>query len=83
VDHFDEIQPGGGGRLMSAEREQLPGDAGRTRRSLEDLVEVVASLIVVGEVPVQELRIPADRREHVVEVVRDAAGKLTEGLELL
>ena len=55
----------------------------RALGSLQDLVEIVASWIVVGQVPVQELRVAADRGEHVVEVVRHAAGKLTERFELL
>ena len=70
-------------RLAAREREQLPHQARRAIGVLLDLHDVLEGRIgrpVVGE---QQIGIADDRGQHVVEVVRDAAGELADRLHLL
>ena len=70
-------------RLPPRERQQLPHEAGRAVGVLLDVHDVLEGRIgrpVVGEKQVGEAD---DRGQHVVEVVRDAAGELADRLHLL
>jgi hypothetical protein len=61
----------------------LTSERRRAGRSLADLDDVVAPRVVgVGGVE-EQLDVAVDRREQVVEVVRDPAGELSHGLHLL
>ena len=70
-------------RLPAREGEQLPDETRRPVGVLLDLHDVLEGRVgrpVVGE---QEVGIADDRGQHVVEVVRDAAGELADRLHLL
>ena len=70
-------------RLAAREGEQLPHQPGRPIGVLLDLHDVLEGRIgraVIGE---QKIGIADDRGQHVVEVVRDAAGELADRLHLL
>ena len=73
-----------------AEREQLGGQDGRPLGRLRDGLDAVKcrrAIEAAGrrrrQVLREHLRIAADREQHVVEVVRDAAGEAPDRLELL
>ena len=68
--------------LPAAEREQLARERGRAVGRPLDLLGVPAQLRV-GRAADQELAVPGDRREQVVEVVRDAAGEPADRFHLL
>ena len=70
-------------RLPAREGEQLPHQAGGAVGVLLDVHDVLEGRVarpVVGE---QEVGEADDRRQHIVEVVRDAAGELADRLHLL
>ena len=70
-------------RLAAREREQLPHQPRRPIGVLLDLHDVLEGRIgraVIGE---QEIGIADDRGQHIVEVMRDAAGELADRLHLL
>ena len=69
--------------LAPAEREELLRECGRPLRRLMDLLDVVAATVMLGKVRQQEIGVPADRGEDVVEVVRHAARQLPDRLHLL
>ena len=81
--HVVELQRLGAQRLTARKGEQLPHQPGRPIGVLLDLHDVLEGRVgraVIGE---QEIGIADDRGQHVVEVVRDAAGELADGLHLL
>ena len=70
-------------RLAAREGEQLPHQSRRPVGVLLDLHDVLEGRIgrpVIGE---QEIGIADDRSQHIVEIMRDAAGKLADRLHLL
>ena len=70
-------------RLAAREREQLPHEARGPVGVLLDLHDVLEGRVgrpVIGE---EQIAIADDRLQHVVEVVRDAAGELADGVHLL
>ena len=69
--------------LAAAEGEELPRQLGRAVAGVRDLVEVRAQLVVAADALERERGVAADRGEQVVEVVRDAARELPDGLEPL
>ncbi len=81
-DHVGQLQHFGLQRLLAAEREQLAGQRGRAVRVGLDLLDVVV-VAVAGRVPQQhQVAVADDRGQHVVEVVRHAAGELADRLHL-
>ena len=80
VAEIEHLRPQG---LPAREREQLPHQRGGARRVLLDLHDVlerrVGRLVRVQ----QEVVRHHDGRQHVVEVVRDAAGELADHVHLL
>ena len=81
--HVVELQHLRPQRLAAREGEQLPHQARRAIGVLLDLHDVLEGRVgraVIGE---QEVGIADDRGQHVVEVVRDAAGELADRLHLL
>ena len=78
-----ELQHLGPQRLPAREGQQLAHQAGRPVAVLLDLHDVLEGRIgrpVVGQ---QQVGIAQDRGQDVVEVMRDAAGQLADGLHLL
>ena len=83
LDAAGGVDDGPAERLAPGERQQLAGErraaGGRGldhRRSLPDLG-------LAGGCPLEQLRLPPDDHQKVVEVVRDAAGELAQRLQLL
>ena len=85
--HLDDdavqVQELGGQHLLAAEREELARQQGRAVGRLPDLVQVRLQLRALRGMLECEGRVAADRGEHVVEVVGDAAGEPADRLELL
>ena len=82
-EHVAELQHLRPQRLPAREGEQLPHEPGGAVGILLDLHQVLERGIgrpVVGQ---EQIRIADDGGEHVVEVVRDAAGELADRLHLL
>ena len=82
-EHLAELQHLRTQRLTPREGQQLTHEAGGAVGVLLDLHDVVEGRIgrpMVGE---QKIGEADDRRQHIVEIVRDAAGKLAYGLHLL
>ncbi len=69
--------------LLPAEGQELAGERRRAVRGAVDLQHVEPALVVVADRPQQQLGVPDDGREEVVEVVGDAAGELADRLHLL
>ena len=81
--HVVELQRLRAQRLPAREGEQLPHQPRRAIGVLLDLHDVLEGRIgrpVIGE---QQVGIADDRGQHIVEVVRDAAGELADRLHLL
>jgi len=68
--------------LPSAEGEQLAGQVGRPIRSFRDLVDI-GDLLRVRQREAENAAVPADHKQHVVEVMCDAAGQLADRFEAL
>ena len=69
--------------LLAAEREQLPRERGGALRRSPDLPHVAARQIVGRQLFEQQIGVAEDGRQHVVEVVGDAAGEPTDGFHLV
>ena len=80
---FVQFEHPGRRRLLSGEGEQLAGHLRRTERELVDVRDVRGGGTGGVELSERQLRVADDGRERVVEVVRDAAGKLADQLHLL
>jgi hypothetical protein len=81
--HFVGVEHARRQHLSPAERELLARDVGGARAGLADLDEVVAELLAAVALVLAELREAEDRRQHVVEVVRDSAREPADRLHLL
>ena len=68
---------------MSTEREQLARESRGTIGGLADLDHVFAAAVVRRQVFLQQLCVPGDGGEEVVEVVGDPAREPSHGLHLL
>jgi hypothetical protein len=77
ADHF------GPQHLLAAEREQLPGEVGGAMAGAADLAQQLAVGIAGIEAVEGHLAESDDGGQQVVEVVRDAAGQLSDGFHLL
>ncbi len=82
-EHVGELQHLGPQRLAAREGEQLPHQAGGPVGVLLDLHDVLERRIGRPVVREQQVGIAEDGGQHVVEVVRDAARELADGLHLL
>ena len=69
--------------LLTAEGQQLAGEGGRASRRCTDFLHVRALAIPCGKFLEEQITESGDGREYVVEVMRDAAGEATHGLEAL
>jgi hypothetical protein len=69
--------------VPAAEGQQLPRQAGRPLAGLVDQFEVGLDPAAVVDRQQQPFTVAVDDRQQVVEVVRDTAGQLAHGLELL
>ena len=81
--HVGQVQHFRPQRLLAREGQQLPHQRGRAVGVLLDVHDVGEGRVrrpVVGQ---QQVRGHDDGGQHIVEVVRDAAGKLADGLHLL
>ena len=70
-------------RLAAGEGEKLRGELGSALHRLGDRIDVAAAALLRQFAAAQEIGGGADDGEEVVEVVRDAAGELADGLHLL
>ena len=69
--------------LAAAEGQQLGHQIGRAVAGLGDLGDRAAREVFGREVRQRQLAVTVDHLQQVVEVVRDAAGELADGLHLL
>ena len=69
--------------LAAAERQHLLGEVGGAHRGAGDLLGVGAALVLRIERVQHDLGVADDRREQVVEVVRDAAREAADRFHLL
>ena len=69
--------------LALAEREELTGQLRGALAGAKNLLDVGPSLIVARQRLQHQLREAVDRRQEVVEIVRDAAGEPADRLQLL
>src|ERR687892_1742453 len=69
--------------LPAAESEELAREVGRPLGRALHLPGVPAPWIVVGESTLEEVGVPQDPGQQVVEVVRDAPGETADGFQLL
>ena len=70
-------------RLLAREAEQLGDETGGAVRRRLDVLDVLVGRIARPMRLQQQIGKADDRRQHVVEVVRDAARELADGLHLL
>ena len=78
-----EVDDTGSHHLFSAEREELVCKGGRAFRSALDGLQVGSKALLVGARREAQLDVGEDRREHVVEVVRDPSRETPDRLHLL
>ena len=69
--------------LLPAEGHQLAGESGGPRARLLDFRDVRLARVVRIEIRQQQLAMPQDLRQQVVEVVRHAAGQQSDRLHFL
>src|SRR5260221_104387 len=69
--------------LLSAERQKLPGESGRALARPSDLDQIHSRGIILGHFSQPDFTETEHRREHIVEVMRNPAGKQAEGLHFL
>ena len=81
--HVGELQHLRPQRLPAREGEQLPHQSRRAIGVLADLHDVLERGIGRPVIDEQQVGIADDRGQHVVEIVRDAAGELTDRLHFL
>ena len=81
--HVAQLQHLRAERLAAREGEQLTRQRGGAVRVLLDLHDVLEGRIGRAMVGEQQVRIADDRGEHIVEVMRNAAGQLADGVHLL
>ena len=77
IDHFRRE------RLAAAEGQQLRGELRTARDGGDRGLQALLGAVIARDVATEELQIAADDLQHVVEVVRDAAGQLADRLHLL
>ena len=70
-------------RLLAGERQQVLDQLGATIRRLIDQAGGLEEIRPVPKACDQHLGGAGDHRQHVVEIMRDAAGELADGIELL
>ncbi len=70
-------------RLATGERKQTPGEIGAAERAAQNLLCQFGVLLIIPHHVEQEFHVADDDTEQIVEVVRDAAGKLADRLHLL
>src|SRR6476619_3831789 len=70
-------------RLRAGESKQLLRQAGAALRGVSNALQHPLELLLIGDVAQAEIGCAEDRRQQIVEVVREAAGQLPEGLHLL
>jgi hypothetical protein len=78
-----QIQRLGLQRLLAREGQQLPDQRGGAVGVLVDLHEIGIVRVALVVAQHQQVAMPGDGGQQVVEVMRDAPGKLTDGLHLL
>ena len=84
VDQLRAVDALGQQRLGAGERQQAAGQSGGAGRAFHRIVEVVEDFAARAVEPAPGEVDAADHdRQHIVEVVRDAAGELADRLHLL
>ncbi len=69
--------------LLAAECQQLTRQRCRSLRRSTDLLHVAPGQVVGRQLLEQQVRVSEDRRQYVVEIVRDAARQPSHGLHLV
>ena len=82
TDHVGQLQNYGAQRLLAAEGEQLPGEAGRPVRIGLDLLDVIVIAVARRMTQQHEIAVTDNGRQHIVEIVCHAACKLADRLHL-
>ena len=82
-EHVGQVQHFGPQRLLAREGQQLPHQRGGAVGVLLDVHDVREGRVRRAVVGQQQVGRHDDGGQHVVEVVRDAAGKLADRLHLL
>ena len=82
-DQAIELDGTGLQQLLAAEGEQLSGEPGRAVGRTVDLLGVLMLDASGRDAVEQQVRVAADRRQQIVEIVRDATGKAADTLEAL
>ena len=82
ADHIGQLQHFGPQRLLARERQQLPGERGGAVGIGLDLLNVEIIAVAGCMAHQHEIAAADDRRQHIVEIVRDPAGKLANRLHL-
>ncbi len=83
LDDLVEVDAAGLHHLLAAEGEQLTREGGSTMCGAFDLLDVEPEGIAGAEAVQHQIRVAKDGGEHVVEVVRDAAGQPPHRFHLL
>ena len=77
-----QVDDAGLKRLPAREGEEAVGEIGAALRALDREAHAPSRLLVAVERGAEEIEVADDDAQHVVEVVRDAAGEPADGLEL-
>src|SRR5690606_7719855 len=83
ADGFAGVYLPGGDHLAPGECQQLPGEFGRATCGALDLLHVLHVHAPAGGALLNQVGVAEDGGEHVVEVVRHAAGQASHGFQLL
>src|SRR6478752_4668912 len=83
LDDVTQVDVVGLERLAPAERKQLAGQVACPDRGVADGGHLLPAGVASVELALQQVAVADHRRHQVVEVVRDAAGELADGLHLL
>jgi hypothetical protein len=82
-DELGEVEHARLEHLAAAEGEEMAREVGGALADPADLLGLVTPRVVRVETGDEELGVAAERRQEVVEVVRDAPGQAPDGVELL
>ena len=83
LEHLARVEHPGHQQLPPAVREQLRGEGGGVFSGLANLLGVLVHRAVFGRLGEDEVAVAVDGGEHVVEVVRHAAGEPADRFHLL
>jgi hypothetical protein len=82
-DRFVHIEHPGTVRFLAAEREELPREPARPIARFPDFVEIIGDLPIRTQTLEEQIAVTENRRQEIVEIVRDAAGKPADRFHFL